>query len=139
MFQFICRRCAEPTYLVSYDDLRAHLRARHRVKDLLNSEISLYETYPGSRFLLPPPRPQNTAIARRQTMNQQRLPAPNRPVTHPIVQQSVPAPILPDIGAEVQNIERQITPALLAAGTWDIFPFKTNFCRKFYMYSQFLL
>lgn len=37
-----------------YTNLRAHLRAVHRIKQVLNSDIALYEAYPGSRFLQPP-------------------------------------------------------------------------------------
>lgn len=47
---YTCRRCHPAVPLSTYNMLRAHLRAHHRIVELANSDVSLYETYPGSRF-----------------------------------------------------------------------------------------
>lgn len=49
-----CRRCVHMPQFSSYNMLRAHLRAVHRVPQLSNDDLSLYEVYPGSRFEHPP-------------------------------------------------------------------------------------
>lgn len=51
---YLCRRCEPPMEIRDYTNLRAHLRAVHRIKQVLNSDIALYEAFPGSRFLQPP-------------------------------------------------------------------------------------
>lgn len=43
-----CRRCDPTYYLNTYEDLRAHLRARHSQRELDSNSISLYETYRGA-------------------------------------------------------------------------------------------
>lgn len=50
---FICRRCPVPQTLVDYNDLRAHLRAGHGIRELPPNDLNLYEIYPGSRYMLP--------------------------------------------------------------------------------------
>lgn len=47
--QLVCRICSPPTYFTRYNSLRAHLRATHRVKDVSDSQIGLYENYTGAR------------------------------------------------------------------------------------------
>lgn len=49
---FICRRCTNLQTLVDYNDLRAHLRAAHGIRDLAPNDLNLYEIYPGSRYTL---------------------------------------------------------------------------------------
>lgn len=51
---YLCRRCANAPTFSSYNNLRAHLRAMHRVTQLPNSDLALYETFPGSRHYGPP-------------------------------------------------------------------------------------
>lgn len=50
----MCRRCDVAPRFTSYSLLRAHLRAQHRIVQLPNSEVGMYEAYPGSRFTQPP-------------------------------------------------------------------------------------
>lgn len=61
---FICRLCEHQPQMATYDLLRAHLRAVHRKKDLSNTDLALYEIFPGSRYMVdgvqrppPPSRP----------------------------------------------------------------------------------
>lgn len=51
---YVCRRCEPPREIRDYNGLRTHLRAAHRIKQVLNSEIVLYEAFQGSRFTQPP-------------------------------------------------------------------------------------
>lgn len=51
---YVCRLCSPPMDQYSYGALRAHLRAVHRKNQLPNSELGLYESFPGSRYSQPP-------------------------------------------------------------------------------------
>lgn len=51
---FSCRRCHPALEIRDYNGLRAHLRAVHHVKQLLDSDVILYESFPGSRYTQPP-------------------------------------------------------------------------------------
>lgn len=48
MEPYTCRRCTPEVRLRNYNALRTHLRADHRIPHLLNSDVSLYESFPGS-------------------------------------------------------------------------------------------
>lgn len=49
-FQLICRMCVPHVFFTRYNALRAHIRAQHNMRDLPDSQISLFENYPGARF-----------------------------------------------------------------------------------------
>lgn len=107
---YVCRRCRHQPQFVSYNLLRAHLRVTHRITELLNSDVSMYETYPGSRFSQPPfsndgavgdPQPSNVdqLIQFRDEMV--------RAVSDSVARgfQSMPAPIVQvDMGPVVKSI-----------------------------------
>lgn len=48
---YTCRRCTSLPKFRGYNQLRAHLRAMHRIQALTDNDLSLYEVYPGSRYL----------------------------------------------------------------------------------------
>lgn len=67
---FTCRRCYNLPGFRNYNGLRAHLRAMHGISQLSPEELSLYETYPGSRsvdhsapYLNPPAIPAQHSTA----------------------------------------------------------------------------
>lgn len=49
IFQLVCRMCSPLRFFTFYEHLRAHLRSVHAIRDLSREQISLYESYPGSR------------------------------------------------------------------------------------------
>lgn len=51
---YTCRRCNEAPQFREYNALRTHLRVVHRIQQIPPADISLYETYAGSRFKAPP-------------------------------------------------------------------------------------
>lgn len=50
---FVCRRCTSLPKFRTYNNLRIHLRTIHDTRPLPNSELWMFEVYPGSRYLLP--------------------------------------------------------------------------------------
>lgn len=47
---FVCRRCTSLPEFSNYQNLRAHLRVIHGQRNLPNSDLCMYEKYPGSRY-----------------------------------------------------------------------------------------
>lgn len=45
---YVCRRCTPEYRFRTYENLRAHLRARHRIQQLPRGDIPLYEAFPNS-------------------------------------------------------------------------------------------
>lgn len=50
---YVCRRCRPVVPFYAYDELRAHLRIHHHIRELPNSEICLYEAFQDARFRAP--------------------------------------------------------------------------------------
>lgn len=50
---YVCRRCEPHKGIRDYNGLRTHLRAAHGIKQVFNSDLVLYEAFPGSRHLQP--------------------------------------------------------------------------------------
>lgn len=50
---YLCKRCAPPVCFFAYDELRAHLRVHHHLRDLPMSELCLYESFPGAHLHAP--------------------------------------------------------------------------------------
>lgn len=61
---YLCRRCTNTPSFSCYNNLRAHLRAVHRITQLPHSDLALYESFPGSRHYGPPfNNPENPATS----------------------------------------------------------------------------
>lgn len=50
---YVCRRCRPLVPIHAYDELRAHLRVHHQIRELPSTEICLYEAFQDARFRAP--------------------------------------------------------------------------------------
>lgn len=77
---YVCRRCRPIVPFHAYDELRAHLRVHHQMRDLPNSDICLYEAFQDARFRAPRsvrPKRNNTPSVSSTTSVQSNQSVPN--------------------------------------------------------------